>query len=135
MLDREMERWLSDNKRTLRQPDVRARVAFRVRFYCRSRFRRARLATYLLPREELVFKKWGASEIQVLAMDDGLWVWTRPQFGYRIAEADFEALKQKHRDWQKGRGLTPIVEAKALEDFPRDFFETAVRFLSLFKVL
>jgi hypothetical protein len=68
-------------------------------------------------------------------MDDGLWVWTRPRFGYRITEADFETLKQKHKDWQRGKGLTQVVEVGRLEDFPRDFFETAVNFLPLFKVL
>src|SRR5215469_11163006 len=31
VLDREIERWLSDNKRTLREPEIRAKVAFRVR--------------------------------------------------------------------------------------------------------
>jgi GNAT superfamily N-acetyltransferase len=135
VLDREMERWLSDNKRLLQNPEVRAKVAFRVKFYCRSTFRGAGLATYLIPREEDAFRKWGAREIHVLAMDDGLWVWTRPQFGYTITQGDLQSLKQKHRDWQRARGSTQLVEISRLDEFPRDFFETGVSFLSLFKVI
>jgi hypothetical protein len=135
VLDQQMERWLSDKKRLLEKPEVRAKVAFRVKFYCRLPLRGAGLATFIIPREEDAYRKWGAREIHVLAMDDGLWVWTRPRFGYRITEADFETLKQKHKDWQRGKGSTQVVEVGRLEDFPRDFFETAVNFLPLFKVL
>jgi len=135
IFDKAMERWLSDNKRSLERPEVRAKVAFRVKFYCRSPFKGAGLATYLLPREEAVFRKWGAREIHVLAMEDGLWVWTRPRFGYRITEADFETLKQRHKDWQRAMGYAPTSEINRLEDFPRNFLETAVKFLPLFKVL
>src|SRR5215470_4045566 len=41
IFDKAMERWLSDNKRSLERPEVRAKVAFRVKFYCRSPFKGA----------------------------------------------------------------------------------------------
>ena len=135
VLDQELERWLSDDKMLLGSPDVSGKVAFRVKFYCRPAFKQSGLATFLIPREEDLYRKWGAREIHVLAMDDGLWVWTRPRFGYTITVADLEALKQKHRDWQRRSGSPQQIQISRIEDFPRDFFAKAVGFLPLFKVL
>jgi hypothetical protein len=136
VLDKPLLRRLSDDKRCLESPKIRAKIAFRINFYCRPIFCRKGLAGYLTVKEELVFKLWGAREIHVLAMDSGRWVWTRPQFGYKLTESDFEALKQKYRDWQRERGMMPpLKQVQQLHEFPRNFLETGISCLSLFKVL
>jgi hypothetical protein len=135
VLDQALQRWLLDNKQCLGQPGLRSKVAYRLKFYCRPPLQHGGLATQLLAREEAVFKKWGAREVQVLAMDSGRWIWTLPQFGYKIAEFDMHNLRQQFVDWQRFQGRSNIKRANTLGDFPRDFLETAVNSVSLFKVL
>jgi len=135
VLDEALQRWLFDNKQCLSQPGVRAKVAYRLRFYCRTPFQRGGLATQLLLREEGVFKKWGAREIQLLAMDAGRWVWTRPKFGYQIADFDMHSLRQQYLDWQRSQKMTSILIAASLDDFPRAFLESAVNSLCLYKII
>ncbi|HTV59604.1 MAG TPA: hypothetical protein VMJ93_12105 [Verrucomicrobiae bacterium] len=135
VLNHDIQRWLCDKKQLRERPSEKGKVVFRVFFYCILKFQGAGLATYLLPREEQAFKKWGAREIQVLAMDKGRWIWTRPKFGYKLGEDDFRATVQRYIDWQRQRGLERPQIPKLLEDFPRDFLETQVNSLALFKVL
>lgn len=135
-LDHDLERWLCDNKQCLGTPKERSRVAIRVRFYLRPKFQNAGLATYLHSREERVFREWGAREIQVLAMDTGRWVWTRPQFGYRIDPFEFHSLREKYKEWQRASGAQSIDLAADLSAFPQDFLlADEVLFLNLFKTL
>ena len=82
---------------------------------------KSRLGTYLDAREELLYRRWGAEEIHVLASKDGRWVWTRPRFGYRIDRFHFNNLQQKYGEWQRTLGHTDIVDAPNLSAFPKDF--------------
>ena len=133
ILDKDLERWLCDQKQLLGRTE-RSRVAMRVKFYIRRHFQNRGLATYIVRREDDLFRRWGAKEIQVVAMEFGRWVWTRGRFGYNIA--DFGFYQQKYRDWQRARGVAQVKQAKRLSDFPRDFLlSSAVSTLPLFKSL
>jgi GNAT superfamily N-acetyltransferase len=134
ILDRDLERWLCDNKRLLGRSG-RSKVAYRVKFYVRRNFREKGFAQYILAREEELFRRWGAKEIQVTAMDDGRWVWTREKFGYRIPIDEFEFLQQRYSEWQRETGVTDVERAVALADFPKEFLLSAARSLSLYKDL
>jgi GNAT superfamily N-acetyltransferase len=136
ILDKDLERWLWDNKQLCGRPTQRARVAFRVNFFIRRKFQRAGLATYLCGKEEGFFQSWGAKEIQVVAMEMGRWVWTRAHFGYQIPKFDFESAQQKYKEWQRARGISPVARAVGLSDFPRDFLlGDEIGSLTLYKTL
>lgn len=133
ILDR-LERWLCDNKRLLGS-NGRSRVACRVRFYVRGNFQGQGIASHIIGREDSLFRRWGAAEIQVTAMEDGRWVWTRPQFGYAIRAEDFLLLQQRYTEWQRERGALEVRRATNLVDFPRDFLLSTPNSLALFKTL
>jgi GNAT superfamily N-acetyltransferase len=136
LLEKELERWLCANKRLLSQPGRRGRIAVRVKFYVRDKFQGRGFATYVVNREEELFRGWGAQEIQTPAMEQGRWVWTRAKFGYSIPQFDFDALQQRYRDWQRSKKAGQPVRAASLSDFPRDFLlSSAVKTIQLFKSL
>ncbi len=135
ILDKDLERWLCDNKQLCGRPTERAKVAVRVNFFVRRKFQSAGLASYLCGKEEIYFRKWGAKEIQVFAMEMGRWVWTRPQFGYNIDTFEFESAQQKYKEWQRAQGIFPVILASRLADFPRDFLLNELNSLALFKAL
>ena len=135
VLDKDLERWLCDHKKLLADPSRRSKVAVRVNFFIRSRFQQQGLAHYVLQSEEETFRSWGAREIQVYAMYDGRWVWTRPQFGYRLTMFEFESLQQQYRDWQRSKGAAQIIRAGNSSDFPRDFLLSEVSSLRMYKSL
>ncbi|HET7890449.1 MAG TPA: hypothetical protein VFL34_02950 [Candidatus Sulfotelmatobacter sp.] len=134
ILDQHLERWLCNNKKLFSQPG-RSRVAYRVRFYIRGNFQRKGFAHYISIQEEQLFKRWGATEIQTTAMDDGRWVWTREKFGYRIPVADFQLLQQRYVEWQRELGRSEVRRADSLADFPKEFLLSAVNSFPLFKGL
>lgn len=121
ILEKDLERWLWDNKLLYGKPKERARVAFRANFFVRRKFQEAGLATHLCGKEEEYFRAWGAEEIQVAAMEMGRWVWTRPRFGYQIATLEFESMQEKYKEWQRAQRIFPVVRAARLSDFPREF--------------
>jgi hypothetical protein len=136
ILEKDLERWLWDNKQLLGRPEERGRVAFRVNFFVREKFRSARLATYLCGKEESYFRTWGAKEIQVAAQYIGRWVWTRPRFGYQITDFDFRSMQQKYKEWQRANGILPVARAARLSDFPSEFLlSDEVGSLPLYKAL
>lgn len=136
ILDKELERWLCDNKMLLGQPGTRGRVAVRVNFFILPKYQQSGLATYVLSRERQVFRNWGAREIHVFAMEAGRWVWTRPRFGYKIDDFEFQSLQQKFKEWQRRIGAEQIRGAQTLADFPRDFLLSGeVNSLNLFERL
>lgn len=136
ILDQDLERWLCDNKQCLGARRERSRVAVRVRFYLRAKFQNAGLARLLHLREEEVLRKWGAKEVQVLAMDMGRWVWTRPQFGYSIDPFEFQSVLEKYKEWQRARGSLNTITVGGLASLPRDFLlADEVQSLTLFKTL
>jgi GNAT superfamily N-acetyltransferase len=135
VLDQSLQRWLFNNKQCLSQPTLKSKVAYRLKFYCRKPFQGGGLAKQLLQREEAIFRKWGAREIQLLAMDSGRWIWTRPQFGYQISAFDMHSLLQQFQDWQRRGGIAVTGVPGTLAELPRDFLETAVNSLTLFKLL
>jgi GNAT superfamily N-acetyltransferase len=132
---RDLQRWLCDNKLCLGEPRERSRVAVRVGFFLRSAFQRAGLASYILPREEDAFRKWGAREVQLLAIDDGRWVWARPRYGYTVDVFEFQTLQEKYKEWQRAQGATSIRRAPDLSALPENFLRTEVSCLNLFKEL
>jgi len=135
VLDKSLERWLCENRRLLGQPG-RARVAVRVKFYIRSNFQGQRIATYIIGSEDLLFRRWGAVEVQAAAMELGRWVWTRDKFGYSMSDFDFASVKQRFRDWCREQRLEATLEVRRLSDFPREFLlSTAVSTLQLYKRL
>jgi len=135
LLDKDLERWLCDRKQLLSQTG-RSKVAVRVRFYVRRNFHQKGLATYIVDREENLFRRWGAKEIQVFAMDLGRWVWTRERFRYSIPPFDFGLTQQRYREWQRATGVSKIRLATCLSDFPKEFLlSPAVGTLPLFKSL
>lgn len=134
VLDRDLERWLCDNKRLLSRSG-RAKVAYRVKFYIRGNFQGQGFASYIVGQEETLFRNWGAAEIQVTAMEDGRWVWTRPKYGYSIRADDFRLLQQRYTEWQRENGLAQIRRAANLADFPRDFLLSGPSSLPQFKEL
>jgi hypothetical protein len=134
ILDKPLERWLCENMALEGASSKKSKVAFRVNFFLRSQFHHGGFARYLLPREEHVFRQWGASEVQTLAMYDGRWVWTRPEFGYQCSEFQFSSIQQQYRDWQRTKGSS-YVKAKNLADFPKAFLLSEVSSLKLFKNL
>jgi GNAT superfamily N-acetyltransferase len=134
ILEKDLERWLCDNKRLLGQPG-RSKVACRVKFYVRRNFQAKGFALYILGKEEELFRRWGAREIQVTAMEDGRWVWTRPKFGYSIPIVDFQLHQQRYIEWQRETGVATVVRAAALADFPREFLLSATSSLLLYKEL
>jgi GNAT superfamily N-acetyltransferase len=134
VLDKELERWLCDNKNLLSRPG-RARVVCRVKFYVRRNFQGSGLAEYILRQEEELFRRWGAKEIQVTAMDDGRWVWTRAKFGYGIPVVDFNLLQQAYKEWQRATNAPVIHRADTVADFPRDFLLSGATGFALFKRL
>src|SRR6201998_460291 len=75
VLDKDLERWLCDNKGLRGEPGQRSKVAYRIKFYVLSKFQQQGLAKQMLPKEEAVFRRWGAREVQADAMDTGRWVW------------------------------------------------------------
>jgi GNAT superfamily N-acetyltransferase len=108
----------------------------RVKFYVRGNFQGRGFATYIVNREEDLFRGWGAQEIQTPAMEQGRWVWTRDKFGYSIPAFDFDTLQQSYRDWQRIEKIGPPVRASRLSDFPRAFLlSSAVSTIQLFKRL
>lgn len=134
VLDKDLQRWLCDNKLLLGRPGVRGRVAVKVNFYLIGKYQKNGLSTYIHNREEPVFRSWGADEIQLYAMETGRWVWTRPRFGYSIHESDFHSLQQKYKEWQRKNGVRTIEVAGKLSDFPMDFLlSTQVSTLNLYK--
>jgi|SRR5579863_5748264 len=135
ILDKDLERWLCDNRQLRGRPRERAKVAVRVNFFVRTRFQNAGLASYLFGKEENYFRRWGAKEIQIFATDKGRWVWTRPRFGYQIDDLEFKSTQQKYKEWQRGRGIFPVVLALRLSDFPSDFLLNEVSTLMLYKGL
>jgi GNAT superfamily N-acetyltransferase len=135
ILERDLERWLCDNKR-LSEKRGRARVACRVKFYARSNYRRQGFGQYILTREEDLFRRWGAKQIHVTAMDEGRWAWTREKFGYTLPSFDLNLLKQRYIEWQRENGLAPIIHAGALSEFPKEFLlSAATHSLPLYKDL
>ncbi|MGI0080454.1 MAG: hypothetical protein ACRECH_12620 [Nitrososphaerales archaeon] len=135
ILDRDLERWLCDNRQLRGRPLKRARVAVRVNLFIRDKFQAAGLATYICKKEENYFRSWGAKEVQVFAMEMGRWVWTRPRFGYQVDAFEFKSAQLKYKEWQRARGILPVVEASRLSDFPKEFLLNEVNSLSLYKVL
>jgi GNAT superfamily N-acetyltransferase len=134
ILETDLERWLCDNKRLLGKPG-RSRVAYRVRFYVRGNLQGKGFARYILMREEELFRRWGATEIQVTAMDDGRWVWTREKFGYSIPAADFQLLQQRYIEWQRETSRVAIVRAATMSEFPKEFLLSTATAFALFKSL
>jgi len=135
LLDKDLERWLCDRKQLLGQAG-RSKVAVRVKFYVRRNFRQKGLATYIVGREENLFRRWGAKEIHVFAMDLGRWIWTREKFRYSIPPFDFGLMQQRYREWQRAMGVSNIRVATCLSDFPKEFLlSSAVGTLPLFKSL
>jgi hypothetical protein len=134
ILEKDLERWLCDNKKLLGQPG-RSRVAYRVKFYIRGNFQGKGFARYILVQEEELFRRWGAREIQVTAMDDGRWVWTRARFGYSVPVADFQFLQQRYIEWQREASTTAIKRAETLADFPKEFLLSSASAFALFKSL
>jgi len=137
ILDKALECWLCGSKKLISE-DRRSRVAVRVKIYLGQGFRGKGIGTYIVAHEELLFKKWGAAEIQLCAMDFGRWVWTRDKFGYSILPLEFAALQQRYRDWQRSRGAPSagILSADRLSDFPQEFLLSPLpASLTLFKRL
>lgn len=137
LLDKDLECWLCHNKALISRTG-RSKVAVRVKIYVRPSFRGKGLASYIVKREENLFRQWGAAEVQLCAMEFGRWVWTREKFGYNTTAFEFGALQQKYRDWQRSRGVpvTKIVKAERLSDFPQDFLlSPSPSSLTLFKRL
>jgi GNAT superfamily N-acetyltransferase len=137
LLDKDLECWLCENK-PLKGRNVRARVAIRVKIYVNRNFQGRGIATYIVKREEDLFRRWGAVEVQLCAMESGRWVWTRDKFGYSTTDFEFGALQQKYRDWQRSRGVarTEIANAARLSDFPQEFLlSPSPTSLTLYKAL
>jgi GNAT superfamily N-acetyltransferase len=136
LLEKELERWLCTNRRLLGEPGRRGKVAVRVKFYVRGNFQGRGFATYIVNREEELFRGWGAQEVQTPAMEAGRWVWTRSKFGYSTPEFDFGTLQQSYQDWQRSENIGSPVRASNLSDFPREFLlSSAVSTIQLFKKL
>lgn len=136
ILEEDIVRWLCDNKASRGTPGARFKVACRIQFRISQKFQRAGLATYLLEREEQVFRKWGAREIQVSAMEDGRWVWTRPRFGYQIDSFQFESVQEKYKEWQRRCGSDVVSVGLDISSLPREFLMSdEVGCLNLFKPL
>jgi GNAT superfamily N-acetyltransferase len=134
ILEKELERWLCDNKRLLGRSG-RSRVACRVKFYVRRNLRGQGFAYYISMKEEELFRRWGAKEIHTTAMDDGRWAWTRPRFGYSIPVAEFQLLQQRYIEWQRETLAAAIIKASTMTEFPREFLLSAVGSVTLFKSL
>jgi GNAT superfamily N-acetyltransferase len=137
LLDKDLECWLCGNK-ALMGESGRSKVAVRVKIYFSPAFRSKGIGAYIVKREEELFRMWGASEVQLCAMDFGRWVWTREKFGYSIRAFELAALQQKYRDWQRSRGIAAaeLVRAEHLADFPQDFLLSPLpASLTLFKRL
>jgi hypothetical protein len=134
ILEKELERWLCDNKKLLGQSG-RSKVACRVKFYIRGNFQKRGFADYILSQEEQLFRLWGAREIQTTAMDDGRWVWTHPRFGYSAPDVEFQLLQQRYSEWQRETRAAAIIKAGTITDFPREFLLSAVGSVTLFKSL
>jgi len=135
LLEKDLERWLCMNRKLLGQTG-RGRVAVRVKFYVRRNFQEKGFATYIVNREEELFRGWGAQEIQTPAMEQGRWVWTRAKFGYSIPPFDFGTLQQSYQDWQRSERIGSPVRASSLSDFPKEFLlSSAVGTIQLFKSL
>ena len=102
----------------------------------RRQFQAEGLATQVLPKEERLFRLWGAQQVHTDAMDDGRWVWTRPRFGYKAEAFHFESLRQQYKDWQRSQGVTDIVDVDTLADLPSEFLlSEEVNSIALFKDL
>lgn len=135
LLDKELQRWLCTSRKFLGRSG-RGRVAVRVMFYVRSNFQGKGFATYIVNREEELFRSWGAQEIQTPAMEQGRWVWTRDKFGYSVPPFDFDTLQQRYLDWQRSERAGRPVRASSLSDFPKEFLlSSAVSTIQLFKSL
>ena len=71
--------------------------------------------------EEILFRKWNASEIQLIAAIDGSLVWTNPKFEYKIAPESLSLLKEIYKAiYPQGK---PSSEIGSLEDFPEEFWQ------------
>ena len=83
-----------------------------------------------------LFLRPPAKEIQVLAMDDGRWVWTRPKYGYKLHDLELHSMKQKYKEWQRRQGIDPPHDATRAADFSKDFLTSdAVNSLTLYETL
>lgn len=105
-------------KKQLFSNDAYGKVVSRKYMFINAIYRRCSLATYLIPREEDLFRKWGASEIQLTAAEAGRIVWRK--FDYRIIHSDFLRLKTHYESWCKERGLSADSINSDLQ-FPEDF--------------
>jgi len=82
-----------------------------------------------------MFRRWGATEIQIFAMESGRWVWTRNKFGYELFEAELPLVQQKYREWLRATTDTGTPPSR-ISEFPKEFLlSPAVGMLHLFKTL
>jgi len=94
-------------------------------------YQRCLLATYLVPREEDLFRQWGAIEVQLTAFETGRIVWRK--FGYRIIHSEFLRLKHHYKVWCKKKQVTADDINNDLQ-FPDDFL-TSIRTFEMYKRL
>ena len=94
-------------------------------------YQRCLLATYLVPREENLFRQWGALEVQLTAFEAGKIVWRK--FGYRIIPSEFLRLKHHYKVWCKEKQITADDINSDLQ-FPNDFL-TSIRTFEMYKPL
>jgi hypothetical protein len=106
-------------------------VAYNHLFEVKTAYRRNKLATRVYEAEGELYRRWGLREIHMTAMHDGLWVWTRREFGFRPANAG--ALAAEYPGWARARGQ-PLQPPQDIVDYPEEFLRSRNQ-LDLYKVL
>ena len=89
------------------------------------------LASRMYEAEGELYRRWGLREIHMTAVHDGLWVWTRKEFGFQPANAG--ALAAEHPGWARLRGQ-PIQPPEDVVDYPEEFLRSRNQ-LDLYKVI
>ncbi len=104
----------------------RGRVVYRELIVVEPDFRGRNIArSIILQEEKILFRKWKASEIQLLAAIDGSLVWTNLEFKYKIAPESLYLLREIYKaKYPQGK---PSSEIGSLEDFPEEFWQYAHR--------
>jgi GNAT superfamily N-acetyltransferase len=102
----------------------KGRVVNRDSLELREAFKRRGISRALLKQEEeILFQKWGACEIHLIAASDGPIVWTKPEFGYELTpDALFILRFRWEHNWRPGESCTGI---NSIEDVPDEFWQYA----------
>ncbi|MBM3238002.1 hypothetical protein FJZ31_17060 [Candidatus Poribacteria bacterium] len=109
------------------------RVANQVYFMVEFPYRKCGLLSYLNPREEQLFQRWGAKEIHLTAAWDGKVIWRR--FGYQPPEDEFAILGLRYQHWATIHGIE-YQEPQNINDFPEEFLkDDCVKLITMYKVL